>query len=177
MTAHADELDAQDSAALTELGDKIRELGLAHDDTVLLPPGQSILSSSGTCVTAEEDRSVTVKACSGGSEQTFVMDARGAIHPLTHLEQCVTFGSSSSAVALGNCDMLKSSQSWLVDADQTIASAVAANQVFDDAGGTLYAYGAHGGDNQKWSGLTRSGSVLLATLSAYNLPRLALVAN
>lgn len=111
--------------------------------------------------------------CVGDDSEKWVYDALGKIHNKQYIDQCLTT-TAGNVINLMPCGTANS-QVWEVD---TVAQAIKqSNQCFDLEGGylsnnraRLIRYRCTNGANQKWSIPVMNHSLLLAGLSAKNLP-------
>ncbi|MEB6667048.1 M66 family metalloprotease [Acinetobacter vivianii] len=114
-----------------------------------------------------------VAGCTGDDSEKWVYDALGKIHNKQYIDQCLTT-TAGNVINLTPCSST-SSQVWELD---TAAQAIKqSNQCFDLEGGyltnnraRLIRYRCTSGANQKWSIPVMNNSLVLAGLSAKNLP-------
>ncbi|MDR2061884.1 MAG: RICIN domain-containing protein, partial [Acinetobacter sp.] len=114
-----------------------------------------------------------VTGCVGDDSEKWVYDALGKIHNKQYIDQCLTT-TAGNVINLMPCGTANS-QVWEMD---TVAQAIKqSNQCFDLEGGylsnnraRLIRYRCTNGANQKWSIPVMNHSLLLAGLSARNLP-------
>jgi len=111
--------------------------------------------------------------CVGNDSEKWIYDALGKIHNKQYIDQCLTT-TAGNVINLTPCSST-SSQVWELD---TAAQAIKqSNQCFDLEGGylsnnraRLIRYRCTNGTNQKWSIPVMNNSLVLAGLSAKNLP-------
>ncbi|ENX22099.1 hypothetical protein F892_01339 [Acinetobacter vivianii] len=111
--------------------------------------------------------------CTGEDSEKWTYDALGKIHNKQYIDQCLTT-TAGNVINLTPCSST-SSQVWELD---TAAQAIKqSNQCFDLEGGylsnnraRLIRYRCTNGANQKWSIPVMNNSLVLAGLSAKNLP-------
>lgn len=111
--------------------------------------------------------------CTGEDSEKWIYDALGKIHNKQYIDQCLTT-TAGNVINLTPCSST-SSQVWELD---TAAQAIKqSNQCFDLEGGylsnnraRLIRYRCTSGANQKWSIPVMNNSLVLAGLSAKNLP-------
>jgi hypothetical protein len=111
--------------------------------------------------------------CVGNDSEKWIYDALGKIHNKQYIDQCLTT-TAGNVINLMPCSST-SSQVWELD---TAAQAIKqSNQCFDLEGGyltnnraRLIRYRCTSGANQKWSIPVMNNSLVLAGLSAKNLP-------
>lgn len=111
--------------------------------------------------------------CTGDDSEKWIYDVLGKIHNKQYLDQCLTT-TAGNVINLTPCSST-SSQVWELD---TAAQAIKqSNQCFDLEGGyltnnraRLIRYRCTSGANQKWSIPVMNNSLVLAGLSAKNLP-------
>ncbi|WP_445404754.1 M66 family metalloprotease [Acinetobacter vivianii] len=111
--------------------------------------------------------------CVGNDSEKWIYDALGKIHNKQYIDQCLTT-TAGNVINLMPCSST-SSQMWELD---TAAQAIKqSNQCFDLEGGyltnnraRLIRYRCTSGANQKWSIPVMNNSLVLAGLSAKNLP-------
>lgn len=114
-----------------------------------------------------------VAGCTGDDSEKWFYDALGKIHNKQYIDQCLTT-TAGNVINLTPCSST-SSQVWELD---TAAQAIKqSNQCFDLEGGyltnnraRLIRYRCTNGANQKWSIPVMNNSLVLAGLSAKNLP-------
>jgi len=111
--------------------------------------------------------------CVGNDSEKWIYDALGKIHNKQYIDQCLTT-TAGNVINLTPCSST-SGQVWELD---TAAQAIKqSNQCFDLEGGylsnnraRLIRYRCTSGANQKWSIPVMNNSLVLAGLSAKNLP-------
>ncbi|ENU92326.1 hypothetical protein F971_02215 [Acinetobacter vivianii] len=111
--------------------------------------------------------------CVGNDSEKWIYDALGKIHNKQYIDQCLTT-TAGNVINLMPCSTANS-QVWELD---TAAQAIKqSNQCFDLEGGyltnnraRLIRYRCTSGANQKWSIPVMNNSLVLAGLSAKNLP-------
>jgi len=111
--------------------------------------------------------------CVGNDSEKWIYDALGKIHNKQYIDQCLTT-TAGNVINLMPCSTANS-QVWELD---TAAQAIKqSNQCFDLEGGyltnnraRLIRYRCTSGANQKWSIPVMNNSLVLASLSAKNLP-------
>ncbi|KYQ83763.1 glycosyl transferase [Acinetobacter sp. NRRL B-65365] len=111
--------------------------------------------------------------CVGNDSEKWIYDALGKIHNKQYIDQCLTT-TAGNVINLMSCSAANS-QVWELD---TAAQAIKqSNQCFDLEGGyltnnraRLIRYRCTNGANQKWSIPVMNNSLVLAGLSAKNLP-------
>ena len=111
--------------------------------------------------------------CVGNDSEKWIYDALGKIHNKQYIDQCLTT-TAGNVINLMPCSTANS-QVWELD---TAAQAIKqSNQCFDLEGGylsnnraRLIRYRCTNGTNQKWSIPVMNNSLVLAGLSAKNLP-------
>lgn len=149
--------------------------------TPLLPGGMPMqVSSSKHCLKVENRSgalSVYISAnntCSGGEDEQWMADARGAIHSVAYPTMCLSSsGGNSAGVSLTKCDRALDTQVFDFSALPAISRA---GRCLDMSGGfltngrgTLITYNCSKVNNQQWSGITPSDNLLLTMLTANNL--------
>ena len=181
MNAYANDLANSVPEAQAALVAFVRQLGIP--DLPLVPAAQSMAMANGNCIQKFGDslRVASKALCTGGTDEQWVLDARGAIHSRNNLGLCITDqGGNSADAKLTACDVTRDAQVWDTSVPKRIARG---NRCLDlnsgrlNADGTnkLITYTCSGGANQQWSGLQPSGSILLSLLSSDNARLLGLV--
>ena len=112
-------------------------------------------------------------SCTKDDSEKWIQDAKGRIHSKLALNQCLTT-QGGNVVSLSTCNDQASSQIWQMNASANQIKQ--GNQCFDLENGylnnnraRLIRYGCNGGDNQKWTMLTKNPSLILSS-SGKNLP-------
>ena len=142
-------------------------------------PSTSLLNRA-NCLKAEKLANGDLNAfisgstgCVGNDSEKWIYDALGKIHNKQYIDQCLTT-TAGNVINLMPCSAANS-QVWELD---TAAQAIKqSNQCFDLEGGyltnnraRLIRYRCTNGANQKWSIPVMNNSLVLAGLSAKNLP-------
>lgn len=172
LSVHGSALGSGVPAAQTAFLTFLGTLGLGAQP--LVPKAQSITMASGSCLQKlGSDLRVAGKSlCTGGTDDQWILDGRGAIRSRADLAQCLTDQGGSNAVQLAACDIRNDSQVW----DTSVAKRIARNGRCLDLRsgsltnnvGVLITYTCTAGANQQWGGLVASDSLLLALIdSAY----------
>ena len=179
MTAYSADLDKGVPEAQNALTSFIRQLGFS--DQPLVPAAQSMKMANGNCIQKYGNTvRVAGKAlCTGGTDEQWIQDARGAIHSKSDLSLCLTStGGNSKSVALTACNANSDMQAW----DTSVAKRIKLGNLCMDLNtgklgadntNALITYSCTGGANQQWSGLQASNNLLLTVLSNDNLKLLA----
>ena len=136
---------------------------------VAIKNGTNCLKAAGTALEV-----LPAANCSGAASETWIIDARGAVHSGADPTQCLT---NSGGLRLSPCDMANGAQNF--DLSQPLALKQG-NNCMDLAGGSMsdgtgyvLMYGCHGGGNQRWTGLTPNpDSLLLSLVSRRNLAQI-----
>lgn len=179
MDTYATDLDQGVAEAQNALVSFIRQLGFA--DAPLVPAAQSMQMANGNCIQKFGDAvRVAGKAlCTGGTDEQWILDARGAIHSRSNLGLCLSEpGRNGADIQLSTCSTGNDNQVWDTSVPNRIARGgrcmdLNSGNLGPDGTNRLISYSCSGGRNQQWSGLQPSGSLLLTLLSADNARRLA----
>lgn len=164
-----------DSDAKDGLASLLRSTGLAESGSALLPTPARVTVDGGKCLDVDLSGptprvlvTLAASGCDGSAEQTWFLDARGAIHSGARPELCL---GASTPVSLSACEPGALAQEWTYEADGHLASRSRAGQYLDlyRAQGTPGLYGRSTGANQLWSGLVRSANEGLALFSSDTL--------
>ena len=119
--------------------------------------------------------------CTGGPDEQWILDARGAIHSRSDLGLCLTDpGNSGGDVKLSACSATSDNQAWDTSTPKKITRGgrcmdLNTGKLGSDGTNRLIVYGCTGGANQQWSGLVNSNSLLMTLLSNDNLRLLATI--
>ncbi len=181
MDTYAADLDQGVPEAQNALLAFIRQLGF--NDAPVMPAAQSMLMPNGNCIQkfGSTVRVAGKALCTGGADEQWILDPRGAIRSRGDAGLCLTDqGWNAAEVKLTACDVGNDSQAWDTSVPQRIARGgrcLDLNGGYLNADGTnkLISYNCSNGANQKWSGLQQSGSLLLTLLSSDNARRLAVL--
>lgn len=113
----------------------------------------AIKLSTGACLatTNTNPPGATTETCADVPRMRFVVDARGAIHPIATPDLCLTAAPQGRAATFLTCDATRATQSFRAHADGTLRPANDAETALDFAWGTtVISYSVHGGWNQVW---------------------------
>ncbi len=174
MTTYSADLAKGVPEAQNALVAFIRQLGFKDDP--LVPAAQSMKMANGNCIQKYGD-SVRVAGpalCTGGADEQWILDARGAIHSRSDLGMCLTSqGGNATEVKLTACDASKERQVWDTSTPKRIFDGsrcldLNTGKLGADGTNKLIIYTCTGGANQEWSGLLPGNSLLLSMLSADN---------
>jgi hypothetical protein len=149
------------------------------NSTPLLPAavpiknGTNCLKAAGTALEV-----LPAANCSGAASETWIIDARGAVHNGADPTLCL---SNSSGLRLSPCDLTNNGQNWDLSQALTLKQGSAcmdlAGSSMSDGTGQVLMYGCHGGGNQKWTGLTSNpDNLLLPLVSRRNLAQIVRLA-
>ncbi|MGP4842947.1 M66 family metalloprotease [Marinobacter sp. 1Y8] len=108
---------------------------------------------------------ITVVTGAAGQPEAaqWLMTARGSLHPIDQPWNCLI--PSGGHLGLAICDPHNSAQSWIHDDSDRLRNVGNGQCVdYDYSQNRALMYGCHGGGNQRWLGVLRTNSVLLATL-------------
>lgn len=138
----------------------------------LLPAALPIKNGTNCLNAAGSELQVLPKAnCSGAASETWIIDARGAVHSGADPTQCLT---NSGGLRLAPCDLANGAQTF--DLSQPLALKQGGycmdlnTSSMSDGTGQASMYGCHGGGNQKWTGLSvNPDNLLLPLVSRRNL--------
>lgn len=160
-----------DAAAKDGLAALVRSTGLAESATALLPTPARVTVDGGRCLdvdlAATAPRVLVTAApadCDTSAEQTWFLDARGAIHSGARPDLCLV---ARTPATLAPCERDAVRQEWTYEADGHLASRGQPGQYLDHyrAQGTPGLWGRAAAANQLWAGLPRSTSAGVALLS------------
>ena len=181
MNAYATDLGKGVTEAQTALVSFVRQLGFS--ETSLVPAAQTMTMTNGNCI-QKYGNSVRVAGkalCTGGPDEQWILDARGAIHSRSDLGLCLTDpGNSGGDVKLSACSATSDNQAWDTSTPKKITRGgrcmdLNTGKLGSDGTNRLIVYGCTGGANQQWSGLVNSNSLLMTLLSNDNLRLLATI--
>lgn len=183
MNRYRSDLLASDStAAVAALKELLQRLGMLQ--TPLLPSGGPMLvTTAGHCLKTERKGDALgvyiaeASSCTGAREELWMADARGAIHSVAHPTMCLSgAGGNNAPVGLARCDRTQAMQAFDLG---DLPRITRAGRCLDLATGrltngraSLITYNCSGGNNQRWTGLQPSTSLVLALLSPANLDTL-----
>jgi len=170
INVYRTQLEQGDPAADAALRQLLTTLNL--NSTPLLPAavpiknGTNCLKAAGTALQV-----LPAANCSGAASETWIIDARGAVHSGADPTLCLT---NSGGLRLSPCDLANSAQSFDLSQALTLKQGSAcmdlAGSSMNDGTGEVLMYGCHGGGNQKWTGLTANpDNLLLPLVSRRNL--------
>ena len=167
------QLEQGSPAADAALRQLLSTLNLASNP--LLPVAMPIKNGSNCLQAAGSELQVLPAAnCSGAASETWIIDARGAVHSGADPTQCLT---NSGGLRLAPCDLANGGQNF--DLSQPLALKQGnscmdlAGSSMSDGTGSVLMYGCHGGGNQKWTGLTANpDNLLLPLVSRRNLAQI-----
>lgn len=96
----------------------------------------------------------------------WLMSARGSLHPVEQPWNCLV--PSGGGLGLALCDPAQENQQWRYRDDTSLQNA-GSGQCIDYAwhNQTVLMYGCHGNSNQRWQGISKTDSPLLAALPGY----------
>ncbi|MBP8184850.1 MAG: ricin-type beta-trefoil lectin domain protein [Pseudomonas sp.] len=152
---------------------------LNFNSNPLLPSAVPIKNGSNCLKAAGSALQVLPAAnCSGAASETWIIDARGAVHSGADPTQCLT---NSGGIRLSACDLANNGQNWDLSQPLTLKQGSAcmdlAGSSMNDGTGEVLMYGCHGGGNQKWSGLTSNpDNLLLPLVSRRNVAQIVRLA-
>lgn len=155
-------------------------------DTEVIPAGGAVKvdvghagAASGYCLklftnadgTQEARVPAVASECTGGADEKWFMDARGAVHNAARPDLCLTTNNPSRP---GNCEPANVSQQWKYEPNGQLVSATSATSALDLNRGTRLPimYGKNGGSNQLWTGLAINNAPALVALNAATLKKL-----
>ena len=181
MNAYATDLGKGVTEAQTALVSFVRQLGFS--ETSLVPAAQTMTMANGNCIQKYGNNvRVAGKAlCTGGPDEQWILDARGAIHSRSDLGLCLTDpGNSGADVKLSACSATSDNQAWDTSTAKKITRGgrcmdLNTGKLGSDGTNRLIVYGCTGGVNQQWGGLVNSNSLLMTLLSNDNLRLLATI--
>lgn len=177
INVYRSDLTNLNADALTAFRAFVEKLELKGD--LNFAPSTSLLNRA-NCLKAEKLANGDLNAfisgstgCVGNDSEKWIYDALGKIHNKQYIDQCLTT-TAGNVINLMPCSAANS-QVWELD---TAAQAIKqSNQCFDLEGGylsnnraRLIRYRCTSGANQKWSIPVMNNSLVLAGLSAKNLP-------
>ena len=170
INVYRTELDKGNPAADAALRQLLTTLNFASNP--LLPAALPIKNGTNCLNAAGSELQVLPAAnCSGAASETWIIDARNAVHSGADPTLCLT---NSGGLRLSPCDLANAAQ--VFDLSQPLAlkqgSACMdlAGGSMSDGTGSVLMYGCHGGGNQKWTGLTANpDNLLLPLVSRRNL--------
>jgi len=163
----------RDNASPAKIGDKLTDFliqkgfiktaeDLEFEGTVLRNGNQQL------GLTPDEDGYLPVinSADDHPDAARWLMSARGSLHPVEQPWLCLA--PTSGRLGLALCDPSRENQQWRYREDTTLQN-LGSGQCIDYAwhNQTVLMYGCHGNGNQRWQGVTRTGSPLLAALPGY----------
>lgn len=170
INVYRTQLEQGDPAADAALRQLLTTLNL--NSAPLLPAavpiknGTNCLKAAGTALQV-----LPAANCSGAASETWIIDARGAVHSGADTTLCLT---NSSGLRLSPCDLANNGQSFDLSQALTLKQGSAcmdlAGSSMSDGTGEVLMYGCHGGGNQRWTGLTANpDNLLLPLVSRRNL--------
>lgn len=170
INVYRSQLEQGNPAADAALRQLLTTLNFASDP--LLPAALPIKNGTNCLNAAGNELQVLPAAnCSGAASETWIIDARNAVHSGADPTLCLT---NSGGLRLSPCDLANGAQ--VFDLSQPLAlkqgSACMdlAGGSMSDGTGYVLMYGCHGGGNQKWTGLTANpDNLLLPLVSRRNL--------
>lgn len=170
INVYRPQLEQGDPAADAALRDLL--VTLNFNSTPLLPAALPIKNGSNCLKAAGTALEVLPAAnCSGAASETWIIDARNALHNGADPTLCLT---NSGGLRLSPCDLANNAQSFDLSQAMTLKQGSAcmdlAGGSMSDGTGQVLMYGCHGGGNQKWTGLTPNpDNLLLPLVSRRNL--------
>ena len=180
MSTYRTELEKQNPEAQSALRSFIASLGFTEKP--LMPAAQTMKMDNGNCIQKFGDgvRVAGKSLCTGGTDEQWILDARGAIHSRSNPGLCLTDqGGNGSEVRLSACSISNDAQAWTSPSANRYARG---NRCLDLNSGNLVnntnkliTYSCSGGKNQYWAGLQASNSLLLTLLSGDNSRLLATI--
>lgn len=168
-------LDAGDPVTTGALVDLLSAAGMTESESVVLPAGAALTVDNGRCLSVDDVGGTTAVVatatgalCADVAAQRWVMDARGAIHPVAAPGLCLT---AATPATLTECSAATGSQVWTHESDGHLKSATSSylDLYRHLTPATPGMYGRTTGSNQIWKGLTSSSNPALVTLSAGTL--------
>lgn len=170
INVYRPQLEQGDPAADAALRQLLTTLNL--NSTPLLPAAVPIKNGTNCLKAAGSALQVLPAAnCSGAASETWIIDARGAVHSGADPALCLT---NSGGLRLSPCDLANSGQSFDLSQALTLKQGSKcmdlAGSSMNDGTGEVLMYGCHGGGNQKWTGLVANpDNLLLPLVSRRNL--------
>lgn len=168
------QLEQGDPAADVALLDLLKDLQLYSDP--LLPAATQIKIDNGNgCLSADIANKALSAAnkCSNAASETWIVDARGAVHSGVDPTLCLTT-DNTNVIRLSPCDLSNGQQSWDLSQALTLKQG---NKCLDlAASGVAQKYACNNTAKQKWSGLTSVSNLLLPLVSRRNLAQIVRLA-
>lgn len=159
--------NVQPSIIQGRLADQLIDSGFITDTSDIELNGAAIGTSRGHQLSSTLDENGHLIVVTGGDGEPapaeWLMSARGSLHPADQPWHCLT--PAGGRLTLTGCHPDQASQHWTHQANESLRNA-GTGQCIDYAfnSGTAVMYGCHNNWNQKWQGLTRTDSPVLAAL-------------